>query len=75
MMHTGKVAWFCSTKGFGFLSREGAPNVFVHRSSIQSGSSKELKDGEDVEFETELGPDGKDQVSRVKPIVRVCSVS
>ena len=47
---SGKVAWFNSAKGFGFLSRGGGPDVFCHFSSIQADGFRSLKEGEPVEF-------------------------
>ena len=47
----GTVKWFNSAKGFGFIKRDGAPDVFVHYSSIQSDGYKELKEGQEVIFD------------------------
>jgi CspA family cold shock protein len=51
-MHTGKVKWFDSKKGFGFIlgPKEGE-DIFVHYTSIQCDGFRSLKDGEAVEFE------------------------
>jgi CspA family cold shock protein len=62
--HTGKVAWFNNAKGFGFLSTEGGPDVFVHFSAIQSDGYKSLKEGEQVEFDIIQGAKGP-QADRV----------
>jgi CspA family cold shock protein len=62
--YTGKVAWFNNAKGFGFLSREGAPDVFVHFSAIQSDGYKSLKEGDRVEFDVIQGAKGP-QADRV----------
>jgi cold shock protein len=54
----GTVKWFNSSKGYGFLSREGGPDVFVHFSAIQAGGYKTLEEGQKVEFVVEKGPKG-----------------
>ena len=55
---TGKVKWFNDAKGFGFIEREGGPDVFVHYSSIQGDGFKSLKENDQVEFEVREGPKG-----------------
>ena len=45
-------------KGFGFIEREGGPDVFVHFSGIVGGGYKELNEGERVEFTITEGPKG-----------------
>ena len=55
---TGTVKWFNASKGYGFLAREGGPDVFVHFSAIQSEGFKTLNEGQQVEFEIEQGPKG-----------------
>lgn len=54
----GKVVWFNNAKGFGFLSREDGPDVFVHYSSIQSSGYRSLKEGDGVEFAIVKGEKG-----------------
>ena len=54
----GTVKWFNSTKGFGFIAREGAPDVFVHYSAIQGNGYRSLEEGQKVEFTLEQGPKG-----------------
>ncbi len=50
-MSTGTVKWFNSEKGFGFISMEGAKDVFVHYSAIQADGYKTLEEGAKVNFE------------------------
>lgn len=61
----GKVKWFNNAKGFGFLEREGARDVFVHYSAIMGEGYRELNEGDLVEFEVVDGPKGP-QAANVK---------
>lgn len=63
----GKVKWFNAAKGYGFIGRQDGSDVFVHYSAIQSKGYKDLKEGEEVEFEIEQGPKGL-QAARVIPV-------
>ena len=54
----GTVKWFNGDKGFGFLAREGGPDVFVHFSAIQGDGFRNLQEGQKVEFSVEKGPKG-----------------
>ncbi len=54
----GKVKWFNDAKGFGFIEREGGPDVFVHFSSVQGEGYKSLAEGQEVQFELIDGPKG-----------------
>lgn len=63
----GRVKWFNPAKGYGFISRENGPDVFVHYSAIQSEGYKDLNEGAEVEFEIEQGPRGP-QAARVIPL-------
>ena len=66
--YRGVVKWFNNAKGYGFLGREGGPDVFVHYSSIQIDGYKSLKEGDEVEFDIIQGSKGPqaDQVIRLK---------
>ena len=57
-MTTGTVKWFNENKGFGFIEREGGPDVFAHFSAIQSAGYKTLAEGQRVEFVVTDGQKG-----------------
>jgi cold shock protein len=64
---TGTVKWFNSEKGYGFISREGGKDVFVHYSSLEGSGFRNLAEGETVEFEIEDSPKGP-QAAKVKKV-------
>jgi cold shock protein len=64
-MTQGTVKWFNSEKGFGFISREDGPDVFVHYSEIDGSGFRSLEENQQVEFEVAQGPKGP-QASRVR---------
>lgn len=55
---TGTVKWFNDAKGFGFIAREGGPDVFVLFSAISGSGFKSLAEGQQVEFEIVQGQKG-----------------
>lgn len=59
-MATGTVKFFNSEKGYGFISREGGEDVFVHFSNIQGSGYKTLVDGQKVEFDVAPGRKGEE---------------
>jgi CspA family cold shock protein len=63
----GTVKFFDSERGFGFISREGGDDVFVHVSNIQGEGFKTLADGQSVEFEVGPGRKG-DEARNVRPL-------
>ena len=63
----GTVKWFNGSKGYGFIAREGAEDVFVHYSAIQGEGFKNLDEGQRVEFSVEQGPKGL-QAANVVPM-------
>ncbi|HET7236480.1 MAG TPA: cold-shock protein [Actinomycetota bacterium] len=67
MAEQGTVKWFSNEKGFGFISREGADDVFVHFSAIEGEGYKSLTEGQAVEFDVVDGPKGK-QAANVRPV-------
>ena len=66
MKERGTVKWFNDGKGYGFISREGKDDVFVHYSAIQGQGFKSLAEGDEVEFEVEQGPKGAQAVNVTK---------
>jgi CspA family cold shock protein len=57
-MEFGKVKWFNSEKGFGFIQTESGNDVFVHFSAIQGDGFKTLEEGQEVSFEVVEGARG-----------------
>ena len=64
---SGTVKWFNDAKGYGFISREGGPDVFVHFSAIQGNGFKSLAEGDRVEFEIVQGQKGPQAADVTKP--------
>ncbi|GMR70974.1 cold shock-like protein CspB [Aerococcus viridans] len=65
-MEQGKVKWFNAEKGFGFIERDGADDVFVHFTAIQGEGFKSLEEGQEVSFEIEDGNRGPQAANVVK---------
>jgi CspA family cold shock protein len=55
---TGTVKWFNDAKGFGFITPESGPDLFVHFRSIQSSGFKTLQEGQRVSFIATQGQKG-----------------
>ena len=66
MKETGKVKWFNDSKGFGFISRENGPDVFVHHSAIAEDGFRTLAEDQEVEFEVVQGPKGAQAQNVIK---------
>lgn len=66
-MATGTVKFFNAQKGYGFISREGGADVFVHFSNIEGTGYKSLDEGDEVEFEIGQGKKG-DEALKVKKL-------
>ena len=66
-MVRGEVKWFNNKKGYGFIAAETGEDVFVHHSAIQDEAEyKELAEGQQVKFDIEDSPKGKQAVNVVK---------
>ncbi len=66
-MAIGTVKFFNAEKGYGFISREGASDVFVHFSKIQMSGYKALQEGQRVEFDVVPGRKGE-EADNVRPL-------
>lgn len=55
---TGTVKWFNDEKGFGFITPQEGPDLFVHFRSIESTGFKSLSEGQSVSFLVVKGQKG-----------------
>ncbi|NLY42598.1 MAG: cold-shock protein [Clostridiaceae bacterium] len=65
-MQRGRVKWFNSEKGYGFIESETGTDVFVHFSAIKMEGYKTLDEGAEVEFEVIQGAKGPQASNVVK---------
>ena len=63
---SGVVKWFNSQKGYGFIEREGGPDVFVHYTAVVGQGWRNLEEGDQVEFSITQGPKGPQASEVVK---------
>jgi CspA family cold shock protein len=66
-MTTGTVKWFNPEKGFGFITPEEGPDVFVHFSAISGAGYRNLEENQKVEFDVTQGQKGP-QAANVRPV-------
>jgi len=64
---TGTVKFFNDAKGFGFISQENGPDIFVHFSAIQGSGFKTLSEGQQVQFNIADGKKGP-EAQNVTPV-------
>jgi CspA family cold shock protein len=64
---TGTVKWFNPDKGYGFITQEDGPDVFVHFNDIQGEGHRSLEENQKVEFDVTQGPKGP-QAANVRPV-------
>ena len=60
---TGKVKWFDSKKGYGFITAENGKEFFVHFSGIATDGFKSLNEGQSVQFEVGSGAKGEQAIN------------
>lgn len=66
-MSNGTVKWFNPTKGYGFISPEdGSKDVFVHVSAVERAGLHGLNEGQQVEYELQMGKNGKSAAENLK---------
>ena len=70
MAKTGRVKWFNSGKGFGFIEVDGGgPDVFVHISAVERSGMNDLREGQKVSFDEEKDQrSGKAAATNLKPV-------
>jgi CspA family cold shock protein len=72
-MAHGTVKWFNDQKGFGFITQEHGPDIFVHDSAIRDTTDyKSLGESDPVEFSVTQGPKGP-QAQAVKKTLTTAS--
>ena len=69
-MPTGKVKWFNSTKGYGFITPDdSSADVFVHISALEQAGLRDLKEGQAISYDLEHDPKkGKASAGNLKPL-------
>jgi CspA family cold shock protein len=67
LVATGTVKWFNPDKGYGFITQDDGPDVFVHFSAIQGEGYRNLEENQKVEFDVTQGDKGP-QATNVRPV-------
>jgi CspA family cold shock protein len=63
----GKVKWFDSAKGYGFIQSDEGKDIFVHYTGIEREGFKALQQGQEVSFQIADGKRGP-QATKVKVV-------
>lgn len=64
-MASGTVKFFNDIKGFGFISRDGDADCFIHKSDLRTTGIDTLTEGQKVSFDVVAGKDGKPKAANV----------
>ena len=70
-MSDGTVRWFDEKKGFGFISNDNGPDIFVHYTNIAGDGFKTLAEGDVVEFDIVKGEKGPKAENVIRKAVAV----
>ena len=62
----GRVKWFNSSKGFGFIEKDDGEDIFVHFSAINPPKAWVPEEGQPVEFEVKQGARGPTAANVIK---------
>lgn len=65
--HVGTVVWFDAKLGYGFITRDGEKDLFVHWSDISSDGFKTLKKGQQIAYS--IGLNQRNQPKAVDVVV------
>ena len=60
---TGKVKWFNSKKGFGFITGDNGKDYFLHYSNIEMEGYKSLNENDKIEFKVEATDNGETAIN------------
>jgi|TARA_B110000503_G_scaffold40155_1_gene65946 CspA family cold shock protein len=67
-MNKGKVKWFNSAKGYGFIEQDGGgSDVFVHISEVENAGLRTLSENQNVSYEVENNK-GKESAIQLKAL-------